>query len=86
MLRGRFWAKTEFFQCFSEAKSHHAGEFDGRKFCTGIDSKGVKNNLQGFEGKFVLLGLGGGGCFLGGYKPGGLLTEQTGHIPDRLDR
>jgi hypothetical protein len=46
---------------FSGAKSHHAGEFGSEKFSTGVDSKRVKNNLQGFEGKFTPLALGGRG-------------------------
>ena len=31
-------------------------------------------------------GYRGGGVPVSGYKPGGLLTEQTGHIPDILTR
>jgi hypothetical protein len=54
-------AKNAFFRRFSEAKSHHAGEFGSEKFCTGIDSKQVKNNLQGFEGNLHPLVEGGGG-------------------------
>jgi hypothetical protein len=85
MLRGRFLAKNRVFSVIFRGQISHAGEFDGRKFCTGIDSKGVKNNLQGFEGKFVLLGLGGGGAFWGGInredcrqnRPGTYLTDWT---------
>jgi hypothetical protein len=67
-------AKIGFFQWFSEAKSQHAGEFGGKKFCTVVDSKQVRNNLQGFEGKFTPLARGGGGTQRG-YKPGGYLTD-----------
>jgi hypothetical protein len=57
--------KNGFFRRFSEAKSRDVGDYGGEKFSTGIDSKRVTNNLQGFEGNLhsLLEGV--------GYKPGG---------------
>jgi hypothetical protein len=78
----RIRSKTGIFRRFSEAKSHDTGGFGSEKFSTDIDSKRVKNNLQGFKGNLCPLAIGGVGYLAQGYKPGGLLTEQTGHMPD----
>ena len=50
------------------------GEFGSEKFSTGIDSKRVKNNLQGFEGNLHSL-LDGWGV-----KTGGTDRAHTLHI------
>jgi hypothetical protein len=42
---------------FSVVESHHVGESEGEKFSTGIDSKGVINNLQYFMGNLYPLGV-----------------------------
>jgi len=47
--KGYSLAKTGVSRRFSGAKSHHAGEFGVEKFSTDIDSKRVKNNLQGLR-------------------------------------
>jgi hypothetical protein len=75
-LEGYSLAKTGVSRRFSGAKSHHAGEFGVEKFSTDIDSKRVKNNLQGFERNFLLLA--GGGHRPEGYKPGTSLTDWAG--------
>jgi hypothetical protein len=51
--------KNRIFPVIFRAESHHAGRFWSEKFSTGIDSKRVKNNMQGFEGKFIPLARGG---------------------------
>jgi hypothetical protein len=42
MLRGCFWVKTGFFRCFSEAKSHHVGEFGSEVFPQALISNELK--------------------------------------------
>ena len=71
--------KNRDFPVIFRVESHHAGRFWSKKFCTGIDFKGVKNNLQGFEGKFTPLALGGWGSAAKG-------VVQTGHMSDTLNR
>jgi hypothetical protein len=55
-----FRGKKRDFPVIFGAESHHAGGFGSQKFSTGIDSKRVKNNLQGFEGNLHSLLEGGG--------------------------
>jgi hypothetical protein len=47
---------------------------------------GLKMICKVSGGIYTPGGIGGGGVPVSGYKPGGLLTEQTGHIPDILTR
>jgi hypothetical protein len=45
------------FPVIFRGKSHDMGKFGSEKFSTGIDSKRVKNNLQGFKGNLYPPGV-----------------------------
>jgi hypothetical protein len=68
--------KKGFFRSFSEAKSHHVGEFEAIKFPQSLIPKGLKiicKVLRGIYTPWGYGGVGGGGPFRW-YEPG---TSQT---------
>jgi hypothetical protein len=77
-------SKKRIFPVIFRGQISRYGIFWAESFLSGIDFKQVKNNLQCLRGNLYPRGLQGVGVHLLGYKPGGLLTEQNEHIPDRL--
>ena len=57
-----------------------------KSFQQALIPMGLKMICKVSGGIYTPGGIGGGGVPVSGYKPGGLLTEQTGHIPDILSR